>query len=229
MLESLEGKRGEPRHKPPFPAEFGLFGRPTLIHNVETLYWVPEILTKGAQWFAGQGRRGSQGLRLFSVSGRVKDPGVKLAPTGVTASELIEEYAGGMQEGHQFKAYLPGGASGGILPARLSDIPLDMGTLDDHGCFVGSGAIVILSEADEISDVVLNLMRFFADESCGQCTPCRVGCEKAVELMERPVWDEGLLRELSVAMADASICGLGQAAPNPLLRSFEFFHEDLPI
>ena len=229
MLESLEGKRGEPRHKPPFPAEFGLFGRPTLIHNVETLYWVPEILSKGAQWFTGQGRRGGQGLRLFSVSGRVKDPGVKLAPVGVTASELIEEFAGGMQEGHQFKAYLPGGASGGILPARLSDIPLDIGTLDDHGCFVGSGAVIILSEADEITHVVLNLMRFFADESCGQCTPCRVGCEKAVELMERPVWDEGLLRELSVAMADASICGLGQAAPNPLLRAFEFFQEDLPV
>ena len=163
------------------------------------------------------------------MSGRVRDPGVKLAPAGVTASELLEEYAGGMQEGHQFKAYLPGGASGGILPARLSDIPLDIGTLDDHGCFVGSGGIVILSEADEISEVVLNIMRFFADESCGQCTPCPVGCDKAVGLMERPLWDEGLLRELSSAMADASICGLGQAAPNPLLRAFEFFRKDLPV
>ena len=229
MLESLEGKRGEPRHKPPFPAEIGLFGRPTLIHNVETLYWVPKILTKGAAWFARQGRRGRHGLRLFSVSGRVKEPGVKLAPAGVSALELIEEYAGGMQPGHQFKAYLPGGASGGILPARLANIALDFGTLDEYGCIVGSAAVVILSDHDAISDVVLNLMRFFEDESCGQCTPCRVGCEKAVKLMERPEWDEALLRELSVAMADASICGLGQAAPNPLLRAFEFFREELPI
>ncbi|PPR18423.1 MAG: NADH-quinone oxidoreductase subunit F [Alphaproteobacteria bacterium MarineAlpha9_Bin7] len=229
MLESLEGKRGEPRHKPPFPAEAGLFGRPTLIHNVETLYWVPEILTKGADWFARQGRRGSQGLRLFSVSGRINVPGVKVASAGITALELVEEYSGGMQNGHQFKAYLPGGASGGILPANLASIPLDFGTLDEYGCFVGSGAVVILSDQDPIAEVVLNLMRFFEDESCGQCTPCRVGCEKAVKLLEQPVWDEELLRQLSVVMTDASICGLGQAAPNPLLGALQFFREELPL
>ena len=229
MIESIEGKRGMPRLRPPYVAEVGLFGRPTLEHNFETLYWVPEILTKGADWFAHQGRRGSQGLRLFSVSGRINMPGVKVAPAGVTALELVEEYAGGMQNGHQFKAYLPGGASGGILPANLASIPLDFGTLDEYGCFVGSGAVVILSDQDPIAEVVLNLMRFFEDESCGQCTPCRVGCEKAVKLLEQPVWDEELLRQLSVGMTDASICGLGQAAPNPLLGALQFFREELPL
>ena len=229
MLESLEGRRGEPRHKPPFPAEVGLFGRPTLIHNVETLFWVPEILTRGAEWFGRQGKRDCMGLRLFSVSGRVKNPGVKLAPAGISARELIEEYCGGMQNGHHFTAYLPGGASGGILPAEHADQPLDFDSLDALGCFVGSGAVIVLSDQDQIKDVVLNLMKFFEDESCGQCTPRRVGCEKAVKLMERPVWDEKLLRELSAAMADASICGLGQAAPNPLLKALEFFPNELPL
>ena len=229
MLESLEGRRGEPRHKPPFPAEVGLFGRPTLIHNVETLFWVPEILTRGAEWFGRQGKQDCMGLRLFSVSGRVKNPGVKLAPAGISARELIEEYCGGMQNGHHFTAYLPGGASGGILPAEHADQPLDFDSLDALGCFVGSGAVIVLSDQDQIKDVVLNLMKFFEDESCGQCTPCRVGCEKAVKLMERPVWDEKLLRELSAAMADASICGLGQAAPNPLLKALEFFPNELPL
>ena len=229
MLESLEGRRGEPRHKPPFPAEVGLFGRPTLIHNVETLFWVPEILTRGAEWFGRQGKQDCMGLRLFSVSGRVKNPGVKLAPAGISARELIEEYCGGMQNGHHFTAYLPGGASGGILPAEHADRPLDFDSLDALGCFVGSGAVIVLSDQDQIKDVVLNLMKFFEDESCGQCTPCRVGCEKAVKLMERPVWDEKLLRELSAAMVDASICGLGQAAPNPLLKALEFFPNELPL
>jgi formate dehydrogenase len=227
MLESIEGKRGLPRHRPPFPAQVGLFGRPTLIHNVETLYWLRDIVERGPEWFASQGRNGREGLRCFSVSGRVREPGVKLAPAGVTARELIDEYCGGMAEGHVFKAYLPGGASGGILPASLADIPLDFGTLEAHGCFVGSGAVVVLGEADSIRDAVLNAMRFFADESCGQCTPCRLGTEKAVTLLERPVWDAALLRELAAAMADASICGLGQAAPNPLLSALEYFGEEL--
>jgi formate dehydrogenase len=180
MLESIEGKRGLPRHKPPFPSQVGLFGRPTLIHNVETLYWVREILEKGPDWFTAQGRNGRKGLRSFSVSGRVKDPGVKLAPAGITVRELIAEYCGGMQEGHAFKAYLPGGASGGILPATMGDIPLDFGTLEPHGCFIGSAAVIVLSDRDSMRDAALNLMRFFEDESCGQCTPCRVGTEKAV-------------------------------------------------
>jgi formate dehydrogenase len=227
MLESIEGKRGLPRHRPPFPAQVGLFGRPTLIHNVETLYWLRDIVERGPEWFASQGRNGREGLRCFSVSGRVREPGVKLAPAGVTARELIDEYCGGMAEGHVFKAYLPGGASGGILPASLADIPLDFGTLEAHGCFVGSGAVVVLGEADSIRDAVLNAMRFFADESCGQCTPCRLGTEKAVTLLERSVWDAALLRELAAAMADASICGLGQAAPNPLLSALEYFGEEL--
>jgi formate dehydrogenase len=223
MLESLEGKRGLPRHKPPYPSEVGLFGRPTLIHNVETVFWVREIVERGADWFKSHGRNGRQGLRSFSVSGRVKDPGVKLAPAGITARALIDEYCGGMAEGHSFLGYLPGGASGGILPARDADLPLDFGTLEPHGCFIGSAAVIVLSDRDDPRAVALNLMRFFEDESCGQCTPCRCGTEKAVTLMQQETWDEGLLRELAAAMRDASICGLGQAAPNPLLSVLNKF------
>jgi formate dehydrogenase len=227
MLESIEGKRGLPRHRPPFAAQVGLFGRPTLINNVETLWWVRDIVEKGADWFGNQGRNGRKGLRSFSVSGRVKNPGMKLAPAGITARELIDEFCGGMEDGHVFKGYLPGGASGGILPAAMADIPLDFGTLEQHGCFIGSAAVVVLSDKDNIKDVVLNLLRFFEDESCGQCTPCRVGTEKAVKLMTRPRWDEPLLDELARAMTDASICGLGQAAMNPLKSAFKFFREEL--
>ena len=227
MLESIEGKRGLPRHKPPYPAEVGLFGRPTLIHNVETLYWIRDIVEKGPAWFTGQGRNGRKGLRSFSVSGRVKAPGMKLAPAGITACELIDELCGGMQDGHRFKGYLPGGASGGILPASMADIPLDFGTLEPYGCLIGSAAVIVLSDKDDIKAAAVNLMRFFEDESCGQCTPCRVGTEKAVKLMEQPVWDEKLLEELAQAMRDASICGLGQAAPNPLTSVFKYFREDL--
>ncbi len=225
MIESIEGKRGYPRNRPPYIAEVGLFGRPTLNHNVETLHWVPEILRKGAKWFADQGVDGSKGLRSWSVSGRVKKPGVIIAPAGITARKLVE-MAGGMEEGHEFKAYLPGGASGGILPARLADLPLDFGTLDEYGCFVGSHAIVIFSEKDEVADVVVNLLRFFKDESCGQCTPCRVGCDKAVALLERRDWDGELLHELAQAMSDASICGLGQAAPNAFISALKFFSDE---
>jgi formate dehydrogenase len=228
MIESIEGKRGLPRHRPPYVAEAGLFGRPTLVNNPETMHWVTHILDKGAAWYSAEGRRGSHGSRYFSVSGRVKEPGVKLAPAGVTAAELIEEFSGGMADGHTFKAYAPGGASGGILPASMADIPLDFGTLEEHGCFIGSAAVIVFSEEDSMADAALNLMRFFADESCGQCTPCRVGCEKAVKLMEGGPWDAALLRELSAAMLDASICGLGQAAPNPLLSALKHFPEDLP-
>lgn len=227
MIESIEGKRGLPRHRPPYVAEVGLFGRPTLVQNVETLYWVPEILAKGPEWFAAQGRNGGKGLRSYSVSGRVKNPGVKLAPAGITVRELIAEYCGGMQDGHAFKAYLPGGASGGILPAHMGDLPLEFGALEKHGCFVGSHAVIILSDKDDMKDAALNLMRFFEDESCGQCTPCRVGTEKAVKLMRSKQWDEALLQELSQAMSDASICGLGQAAPNPLRSVLKHFREDL--
>jgi formate dehydrogenase len=223
MLESLEGKRGLPRHKPPFPAQVGLFGRPTLIHNVETAYWVRDIVERGADWFKSHGRHGRSGLRSFSVSGRVKEPGVKLAPAGITVRELIDEYCGGMADGHAFAGYLPGGASGGILPASLGDLPLDFGTLEPHGCFIGSAAVIVLSDQDDPRAVALNLMRFFEDESCGQCTPCRCGTEKAVALLSEPVWDEPLLRALSAAMRDASICGLGQAAPNPVLSVLEHF------
>jgi formate dehydrogenase len=227
MLESIEGKRGLPRHKPPFPSQVGLFGRPTLIHNVETLFWVRDIIEKGPEWFSGEGRNGRHGLRSFSVSGRVKAPGVKLAPAGITARELIDEYCGGMADGHGFKGYLPGGASGGILPASMADIPLDFGTLEEHGSFIGSAAVVVLSDKDNIKEAALNLMRFFEDESCGQCTPCRAGTEKAVTLMAENDWDEALLRELSGVMASASICGLGQAAPNPLLCLLKYFPEEL--
>jgi formate dehydrogenase len=227
MIESIEGKRGLPRHRPPYVAEVGLFGRPTLVQNVETLYWVRDIVEKGPAFFTGHGRRGRTGLRSFSVSGRVKSPGVKLAPAGISARELIEEYCGGMAEGEAFKAYLPGGASGGILPASMADLPLDFGALEQYGCFVGSHGVVVLSERDDMKAVALNLMRFFADESCGQCTPCRVGTEKAAQLMASGAWDEALLAELAQAMRDASICGLGQAAPNPLLSVLRYFPEDL--
>ena len=228
MLESIEGKRGLPRHKPPFPSQVGLFGRPTLIHNVETLYWIREIIEQGADWFNSHGRNGRRGPRSFSVSGRVKEPGVKFAPAGITIRELIEEYCGGMEDGHVLKAYLPGGASGGMLPARLDDVPLDFDTLQEHGCFIGSAAIIVLSDKDSVVDAALNLMRFFEDESCGQCTPCRVGTEKAVRLMSADVWDTALLEELSQTMMDASICGLGQAAPNPLLSVLRYFADELP-
>ena len=227
MIESIEGKRGLPRHRPPYVAQVGLFGRPTLEQNVETMFWVRDIVEKGAAWMASQGRRERKGFRSFSVSGRVKKPGVVVAPAGVTARELIEEFCGGMEDGHMFKGYLPGGASGGILPASMADEPLDFGTLEKYGCFVGSHAVVILSDKDDMKAVALNLMKFFEDESCGQCTPCRAGTEKAVKLMAQGPWDAALLTELSTAMRDASICGLGQAAPNPLLCVLKYFPEEL--
>ena len=227
MIESIEGKRGLPRHRPPYVAEHGLFGRPTLVNNVETLYWIRDILERGADWFGRNGRNGGQGLRSYSVSGRVRSPGVKLAPAGITARELLEEHAGGMASGHTLKAYLPGGASGGILPASLADVPLDFGTLEPHGCFVGSHAVIYLSDRDDLKAAALNLLRFFEDESCGQCTPCRVGTAKAVKLMEADRWDQPLMRELASVMADASICGLGQAAANPLLSLLRHFPEEL--
>ena len=226
MIESIEGKRGLPRHRPPFIAQAGLFGRPTLNHNVETLAWVPDILRHGAAWFADQGMNGAKGLRSWSVSGRVKTPGVIVAPAGITALELIDR-AGGMADGHAFRAYLPGGASGGILPARLADIPLDFGSLNDHGCFVGSHAVVILSDQDDMADIARNLLAFFEEESCGQCTPCRVGTGKALALMREQHWDRALLEELCAVMADASICGLGQAAPNPIRSILRFFAEEV--
>ena len=228
LMESIEGKRGLPRHKPPFPFQVGLFGRPTLINNVETLFWVRDLIERGAQWWTSQGRNGRAGLRSYSVSGRVRNPGVKLAPAGVNIRELIEEFCGGMSEGHTFAAYLPGGASGGILPASMNDIPLDFGTLEKYGCFIGSAAVVVLSDKDDVRAAALNLMRFFEDESCGQCTPCRVGTQKARILMERGVWDTALLGELSQVMRDASICGLGQAASNPLTSLIRFFPELFP-
>jgi formate dehydrogenase len=227
MLESIEGKRGLPRHKPPFPAQVGLFGRPTLINNIETLWLVRDIVEQGPEWFTKEGRNGRKGRRTFSVSGWVKNPGVKLAPAGITARELIDEYCGGMADGHNFKGYLPGGASGGILPASKADIPLDFGTLESEGCFIGSAAVVVLSDKDDMRAVALNLLRFFEDESCGQCTPCRVGTEKAVKLMSQPRWDDNLLQELSRVMGDASICGLGQAAMNPVKQVLKHFPEDL--
>ncbi|MFM9939163.1 MAG: NAD(P)H-dependent oxidoreductase subunit E [Hyphomicrobiaceae bacterium] len=226
MIESIEGKRGLPRHRPPYVAQMGIFSRPTLVNNVETLYWVPSILDKGAEWFASQGVNGAKGFRSYSVSGRVKQPGVVLAPAGSTAEDLIQR-CGGMLDGHAFKGYLPGGASGGILPASMANIPLDFGQLEKHGCFVGSHAVVILSARDDMKAVALNLMRFFEDESCGQCTPCRNGTEKAVALMSAGRWDKVLLGDLAQVMADASICGLGQAAPNPLKSVIKFFPEDL--
>jgi formate dehydrogenase len=227
MIESIEGKRGLPRHRPPYVAQVGLFGRPTLEQNVETMFWIREIIEKGAEWATSQGRHERKGFRSFSVSGRVKNPGVKLAPAGITMRELVDEFCGGMQDGHEFKAYLPGGPSGGILPASMADIPLDFGTLEKYGCFVGSHAVVILSDKDDIKAAALNLMKFFEDESCGQCTPCRVGTEKAVKLMAKGPWDVKLLEELSTAMRDTSICGLGQAAPNPLLCVLKYFPDEL--
>lgn len=226
MLESIEGKRALPRHRPPYVAQTGLFGRPTLVNNVETLYWVRDIVERGPEWFAGHGHNGAKGLRSYSVSGRVNNPGVKLAPAGITASQLIEEYCGGMQTGHVFRAYLPGGASGGILPASKANLPLDFGSLEAEDCFVGSHAVIIVSDRDNLRELALNLMRFFEDESCGQCTPCRVGTEKAVALMQQQDWDRDLLQELARVMADASICGLGQAAPNPLLCVLRYFPEE---
>jgi NADH:ubiquinone oxidoreductase subunit F (NADH-binding)/NADH:ubiquinone oxidoreductase subunit E len=229
MIESIEGKRGLPRHKPPLPFQVGIFGRPTLINNVETLYWIRDLVERGPQWWLDHGRNGRKGLHTYSVSGRVANPGVKTTPAGVTIRELIDEYCGGMLPGHQFKAYLPGGASGGILPASLGDIPLDFGTLEPHGAFIGSAAVVVLSDQDDMREAALNLTRFFEDESCGQCTPCRVGTEKAARLMAQKDWNKDLLSELSAAMRDASICGLGQAAPNPLLSVIKYFPEEVGL
>ena len=227
MIESIEGKRGMPRLRPPYVAQVGLFGRPTLEHNFETLYWVRQIVEQGAGWFAGHGRNGRKGLRSFSVSGRVKKPGVHLAPAGITVQELLDEYCGGMLDGHSFYAYLPGGASGGILPASMNAIPLDFDTLQPYGCFIGSAAVIILSDQDTAVDAARNMMRFFKHESCGQCTPCRVGTDKALALIEQPKWDIPLLQDLSFVMRDASICGLGQAAPNPVDCVIKYFPHEL--
>ena len=227
MIESIEGKRGEPRMRPPYIAQVGLFGRPTLEHNFETLYWVRDIVQLGPQWFNGFGRYGRKGLRSFSVSGRVKHPGVKLAPAGITLLELVDEYCGGMMDGHALYAYLPGGASGGIFPASHANVPLDFDTLQPHGGFIGSAAVIVLSQHDSARDAALNMMRFFAHESCGQCTPCRVGTAKAARLMEAPVWDNHTLEDLNVVMTDASICGLGQAAPNPVRCVQKYFPHEI--
>jgi len=227
MIESIEGKRGEPRMRPPYIAQVGLFGRPTLEHNFETLYWVRDIVQKGPQWFSSFGANGRKGLRSFSVSGRVKHPGVKLAPAGITIRELIDQYCGGMLDGHELYAYLPGGASGGILPASMGDIPLDFDTLQPYGCFIGSAAVIVLSQHDTAREAALNMMRFFAHESCGQCTPCRVGTAKAATLMEAEHWDNDLLEDLCQVMGDASICGLGQAAPNPIRCVQKYFPQEL--
>jgi formate dehydrogenase len=227
MIESIEGKRGMPRLRPPYVAQIGLFGRPTLEHNYETLHWVRDIVEQGPSAFAAHGRRGRKGLRSFSVSGRVREPGVKLAPAGITIQELIDEHCGGMADGHSFYAYLPGGASGGILPAALNDIPLDFDTLQPYGCFIGSAAIIVLSDRDSAVGAARNLMRFFQDESCGQCTPCRNGTAKASALIAKPKWDVALLEDLSAVMRDASICGLGQAAPNPVDCVIKYFPQEL--
>ena len=227
MIESIEGKRGMPRLRPPYVAEVGLFGRPTLEHNFETLYWIRDVLDKGPDWFAGHGRRGRRGLRSFSVSGRVRKPGVHLAPAGISLHELVDEYCGGMLPGHTLYAYFPGGASGGILPAALADLPLDFDTLQPHGCFIGSAAIIVLSDRDSAKAAARNAMRFFSHESCGKCTPCRVGTAKAAALMAGDRWDTALLEELAQVMGDASICGLGQAAPNPLRSVVKYFAEEL--
>jgi len=227
MIESIEGKRGEPRMRPPYIAQVGLFGRPTLEHNFETLYWVRDIVQRGPQWFSSYGRHERKGLRSFSVSGRVKSPGVKLAPAGITIQELIDEYCGGMQEGHTFYGYLPGGASGGILPATMNAIPLDFDTLQPYGCFIGSAAVMVFSDHDKARDAALNVMRFFEHESCGQCTPCRVGTSKAAQLMQANRWDQATLEDLSTVMVDASICGLGQAAPNPIRCVQKYFPHEI--
>ncbi len=227
MIESIEGKRGEPRMRPPYIAEVGLFGRPTLEHNFETLYWVRDILQRGAGWFTGFGRNGRKGLRSYSVSGRVREPGVKLAPAGISLRELVDEFCGGMLPGHSLYAYLPGGASGGILPARLADVPLDFDTLQAHGCFIGSAAVIVLSQQDRARDAALNMMRFFEHESCGQCTPCRVGTGKAAALMTQTKWDHSTLEDLNQVMIDASICGLGQAAPNPVRCVQKYFPDEV--
>ena len=228
MIESIEGKRGEPRLRPPYIAQLGLFGRPTLEHNFETLYWVRDIVQRGPAWFSGFGRHGRQGLRSFSVSGRVRSPGVKLAPAGITLRELVDEHCGGMAEGHTLHGYLPGGASGGMLPAHLADLPLDFDTLQPHGCFIGSAAVMVFSQADRARDIALNTMRFFAEESCGQCTPCRVGTHKAAQLMAAPgPWDHATLDDLSTVMVDASICGLGQAAPNAIRCVQRYFADEV--
>jgi len=229
MIESIEGKRGLPRHRPPYLAEVGLFGKPTLVNNIETIFWIRDIIEKGSNWYSSQGIRGRKGFHSYSVSGRVKNPGVKIAPAGTTVNELINNHCGGMLEGHNFKGYLPGGASGGILPSTLNNIPLDYGVkeLDDLGCFLGSAAIVVLSDKDNIMDVGLNLLKFFEDESCGQCTPCRVGTEKTVKIMQNKKWNKKQLEDLSLVMADSSICGLGQAATNPLKSIMKHFAEDI--
>ncbi len=226
MIESIEGKRGLPRLRPPYVAQVGLFGRPTLEHNLETLHWVRDIIQQGPSAFSAHGRRGRTGLRSFSVSGRVRQPGVHVAPAGISVRELIDEYCGGMTDGHTFYGYFPGGASGGILPASLGDEPLDFDTLQPHGCFIGSAAVIVLSDHDSARDAALNAMRFFEHESCGQCTPCRVGTAKAAALMQREQWDTSLLEELARAMEDASICGLGQAAPNPLRCALRYFPQE---
>lgn len=227
MIESIEGKRGMPRLRPPFLAEVGLFGRPTLEHNMESVYWVRDIVEKGPEWFASHGRHGRKGLRSFSISGRVNKPGVHLAPAGITMRELIEEFCGGMQENHEFYGYFPGGASGGILPESMADIPMDFDTLNEYGCFIGSAAVVVFSNQDSAKQLAINAMKFFAEESCGQCTPCRVGTAKAVMLMAQENWDRDLLEELSAVMVDASICGLGQAAPNPLRCAIKYFAQEI--
>ena len=227
LIESIEGKRGMPRLRPPYLAEVGLFGRPTLEHNCETLYWVREIIERGADWFCGEGRRGRQGLRSFSVSGRVNKPGLHLAPAGISVRELIDEYCGGMLEGHRLYAYFPGGVSGGILPARLADEPLDFDTLAEHGCFIGSAAVIILSDQDRVRSAALNALRFFSRESCGQCTPCRVGCQRVTRLMQAERWNVELLEELATVMEEASICGLGQAAPNPIRCTIRYFPQEV--
>ena len=227
MIESIEGKRGEPRMRPPYIAQVGLFGRPTLEHNFETLYWVRDIVQRGPEWFSSFGRHDRKGLRSFSVSGRVKKPGVKLAPAGITIQELIDEYCGGMQDGHTFYGYLPGGASGGILPATMNDIPLDFDTLQPYGCFIGSAAVMVFSHQDRARDMALNVMHFFEHESCGQCTPCRVGTGKAAKLMQSKTWDQKTLEDLATVMVDASICGLGQAAPNPIRCIAKYFPQEV--
>ena len=227
MIESIEGKRGEPRMRPPYIAQVGLFGRPTLEHNMETLYWVRDIVQRGPDWFSAFGLNGRKGLRSFSVSGRVNYPGVKLAPAGITIQQLIDDYCGGMQDGHKFYGYLPGGASGGILPATMNDIPLDFDTLQPYGCFIGSAAVVVFGDKDRARDMALNVMRFFEHESFGQCTPCRVGTGKAAQLMEAKSWDHSTLEDLATVMVDASICGLGQAAPNPIRCTHKYFPQEV--